>query len=269
MSRTEAPGLGRAIASTALLLVAVVLLDSAGAYRSGMAGSYWVYALEQVFFFLPFGAALVVGQVRRVPVRTALMICLTTMLLMGMQDLAPPSDRTATKRALAFNPLDGVWAERSLVDLTRSSEGQSFSVLVAYASGALPEADDTAESYSEASPRLHVSYALWKLGYLLAPFAAIGAVLGSRAWVRRNLRARTRGAERTLLFVLAWVVGPATAALLAQATDVMRGAVIPAGYLPLILAVPAGFAFAAAFGWRAAAHQDALLDAADALPETD
>lgn len=261
---------GRAVAVAGCLIAVLVSLDVVYGLRNGLDGDAVLYVLERLYFFLPFAAALIVGQLRPGSVRLAIGVCLGATVLMAVQDFAPARESTVLKRTFGYNELDAVWADRQMTGgLLNAAEGGSFKVVLDYASGRLERADLTADVYRETSVRLQVSYGLWKLGYLLAPFAAIGAVLGTRAWVGRNLRARTRAAERLVLFVLAWIVGPVTAVGLMRLTDNMRIAVVQSGYLPLILLPPLGISVAAAFGWRAAARQDALLDAAEALPEID
>jgi len=269
MKGRGSPLTARAVASTGALIAALAALDLWFAVGNGLEADFGLYLLERLFFLLPIGAALLVGQAPATSLRGAVLVCLATTLAMAAQDLAPARESTVGKRTVAYNPLDGTWAARNVESLIRAAEGGSFRLIYDHATGALEGAAETSEAYPETSPRLQVTYAFWKLGYLLAPFAAIGAVLGTRAWVRANLRARTRNAERVLLFALTWVVGPGTAVILATSADILRGVVLMRGPLPLILLAPVGIATTAAFGWGAAARQEAVLDSTAALPESD
>lgn len=260
---------GRAVGLTLALLGAIVALDAWVALRFGLDRDVGLYVLERAAYFLPIGAALVVGQVRRATPRLAAAVCIAATLTMVLQDVAPASEATVLKRQIGFNQLDGTWAERREPNLTGGTEGRTLPIALDYALGRIPEADLRFRGYAEDSPRLHVTYAFWKLGYLLAPFVAIGFVLGARTWVARNLRARTRGAERTILFVLAWVVGPIGAVMVAQTTETFRENILIRGPLPLILLPPLSLSVIAALGWRAAVRRQVEREDAEALPGID
>ncbi|MDT8368960.1 MAG: hypothetical protein RQ745_07105 [Longimicrobiales bacterium] len=261
--------LGRAVALTLALVAALVALDLWTTLRLGRQDEPLLYVLERLFTFLPLGAALVVGQARRLSMRSALVVCLAATALMAAQDLAPPGETTVRKREVMYSRLEGVWTEVAGPDLTRWVEGRTLPIGLAYLAGRIPQAGLTFEGYGEASPRLHVTYGLMKLAYLLAPFVAIGFVLGARAWAHRNLMFRTRGGERTLLFVVAWAVGPAAATLVAGVTDAVQRNLLIEGPLALILLPAATLAAIAALGWRAAAREAAETAEVLALPGRD
>ena len=226
------------------LQVAHALTD--GTDRDGVA----LFFFESLFLFVPIGAGLFAGQMARLDIRALGIVTAALTILMIGQDFLPPSDITQEKRALAYRPATGDWDVQETWDLVRWAEGGSIPLVAAYVSGDLPAADQVELPIPAGHPRIQLAWSLFKVGYLFAPFIAVGFVVAIRTWGERNVRFRTRSAERLFNVGVAWIVGPLIPLLFLVILDRSVMWALEIFGLGSILIPPIALASAAAFGWR-------------------
>ena len=257
---------GPGLLTVALLAVLVSLNTLTEFAGEATPDAIWLYATESLFTFLPIAAALLAGQVARLNMKSLAAACALITALMVAQDFLPPSELTATKRDLVYVPVSDEWTVRETFDLIRWTEGMSFPLVAAYVTGNVPEANVRAASLPEGAARIQVAWAMFKFGYLLAPFVVVGFVVATRVWLRRNVRFRTRSRERVFAFLVSWLVGPIVLFVLvfAGVRTVMWG-VGPWG--PGAILIPyVVFGSTAAFGWLAGIRAQRAQEYIDAVP---
>ncbi len=231
--------------------------------------SVGLYFSEALYLFLPIGAALLAGQLARLDVRAlAVATAIITLVMVG-QDFLPPSEITAYKRGFVYGETADDWDLRDQGDVIRWAEGGALPVVTGYLTGRIDEINVDALPVAEGARSVQVAWSLFKVGYLLAPFIAVGFVVALRTWIARNLRFRTRGSERVFHVAVSWIVGPLVPLFLLQVNDLAVFWAFAQFGLPVILLPPVAFAVAAALGWRAGIRAERRAAYLDASPVQD
>lgn len=218
MVSTDRVGASRKSGSTAvwlhfvLVLVALVAIETVPYLgETGIVGIGGVIA-NRAYRMLPIAAGISVALVRlerrgfvNVIVLAALTFTAMIVLDLGVEPVhLTPSEIAAWKA--------GEFRSAALPPDMESTQG--LRTAVGYFLHGVPSDIPERASYQPGDARLTVALGVQKFAYLLTPWLFVGLLLGIQAWVADHVTFRRRIDERIGRFLAAWVLVPATGALL-------------------------------------------------------